>query len=45
MVAISLKEKILGEYKRKSSCPFDEKYDVNSTLKAFLNYSFFKLDD
>ena len=42
---ISLKEKILGEYNRKRSYPFDEKYDIKNTIKEFMNYSFFKSDD
>ena len=42
---ISLKEKILGEYNRKRSYPFDEKYDIKNTIKEFVNYSFFKSDD
>ena len=42
---ISLKEKILGEYHRKRSYPFDEKYDIKNTIKEFMNYSFFKSDD
>ena len=42
---ISLKEKILGEYYRKRSYPFDEKYDIKNTIKEFMNYSFFKSDD
>mgnify|MGYP000029313590 FL=1 len=37
----SLKEKILGEYKKKRSFPFDEKYDIKNTIKEFMNYSFF----
>ena len=37
----SLKEKILGEYKKKRSFPFDEKYDIENTIKEFMNYSFF----
>ena len=37
----SLKEKILGEYKKKRSFPFDEKYDIKNTIKVFMNYSFF----
>jgi len=41
----SLKEKILGEYNRKRSYPFDEKYDIKNTIKEFINYSFFKSDD
>jgi len=42
---ISLKEKILSEYNRKRSYPFDEKYDIKNTIKEFMNYSFFKSDD
>jgi len=42
---ISLKEKILGEYHRKRSYPFDEKYDIKNTIKEFINHSFFKSDD
>ena len=42
---ISLKEKILGEYHRKRSYPFDEKYDIKNTIKEFMNHSFFKSDD
>ena len=42
---ISLKEKILGEYHRKRSYPFDEKYDIKNTIKEFMNYSFFKSND
>jgi glycosyltransferase involved in cell wall biosynthesis len=41
----SLKEKILGEYNRKRSYPFDEKYAIKNTIKEFINYSFFKSDD
>ena len=37
----SLKEKILGEYMKKRSFPFDEKYDIKNTIKEFMNYSFF----
>ena len=37
----SLKEKIFGEYKKKRSFPFDEKYDIKNTIKEFMNYSFF----
>jgi glycosyltransferase involved in cell wall biosynthesis len=41
----SLKDKILGEYNRKRSLPFDEKYAIKNTIKEFMNYSFFKSDD
>jgi glycosyltransferase involved in cell wall biosynthesis len=41
----SLKEKILGEYNRKRSYPFDEDYDIRNTIRKFINYSFFKSDD
>lgn len=38
----SLKEKIIGEYNRKRSYPFNENYDIKNTIKQFINYSFFK---
>jgi len=41
----SLKEKILGEYNKKRSYPFDVKYDIRNTIKEFMSYSFFKSDD
>ena len=41
----SLKEKILGEYNRRRSYPFDEKYNIENTIKEFVNYPFFKSDD
>ena len=41
----SLKEKILGEYNKKRSYPFDLKYDIKNTIKEFMSYSFFKSDD
>jgi glycosyltransferase involved in cell wall biosynthesis len=41
----SLKEKIIGEYKRKRSYPFNDNYDIKNTIKQFTNYSFFKSDD
>ena len=40
----SLKEKILNEYNRKRSYPFDEKYDIKNSIKEFMSYSFFKSD-
>ena len=40
----SLKEKILIEYNRKRSFPFDEKYDIKNSIKEFMSYSFFKSD-
>jgi glycosyltransferase involved in cell wall biosynthesis len=42
---ISLKEKILGEYNRQRSYPFDEKYDIKNTINEFLSHSFFKSVD
>ena len=41
----SLKEKILGEYKKRRSYPFDLKYDIKNTIKEFMSYSFFKSYD
>ena len=41
----SLKEKIIGEYNRKRSYPFNEKYDIKNTISAFLNHSFFKSNE
>jgi len=41
----SLKEKIIGEYKRKRSYPFNDNYDIKNTIKQFTKYSFFKSDD
>ena len=42
---ISLKEKILGEYIRKRRYPFDEKYEIKSTISRFLNYTFFNSNE
>ena len=39
----SLKEKIIVEYNRKRSYPFNENYDIKHTIKKFIKYSFFKL--
>ena len=41
----SLKEKIIGEYNRKRSYPFNDNYNIKNTIKQFINYSFFKSDD
>jgi glycosyltransferase involved in cell wall biosynthesis len=41
----SLKEKILSEYKKKRSFPFDEKYDIKNTICDFLSLDIFKKDD
>jgi glycosyltransferase involved in cell wall biosynthesis len=41
----SLKERILSEYYRKRSYPFDERYDIKNTIKEFFSFSFFKSDD
>lgn len=38
----SLKEKILGEYKKKRKLIFNEKYDIKSTINDFLNQPIFK---
>jgi len=38
----SLKDKILGEYKRKRKFIFNEKYDINNTIKDFINQSIFR---
>ena len=38
----SLKEKILGEYNKKRSYPFNDNYNIKITIKEFINYSFFK---
>ena len=38
-----LKEKIVGEYNRKRSYPFNPEYDIKNTIQQFLNYSFFKI--
>ena len=35
---ISLKDKILGEYNRKRSYPFVEKYDIKTTIKEFIDH-------
>ena len=40
----SLKEKIVGEYNRKRSYPFNDTYDIKNTIKKFINYSFFRSD-
>jgi glycosyltransferase involved in cell wall biosynthesis len=37
----SLKEKILGEYKKKRAYKFDNKYDIKNTISEFLKLSFF----
>ena len=41
----SLKEKIFGEYSKKRSYTFDEKFDIKNTIKEFMNHPFFKSDD
>ena len=41
----SLKERILSEYNRKRSYPFDERYDIKNTIREFFSFSFFKSDD
>ena len=37
----SLKEKILGEYKRRRSYKFDNRYDIRNTISEFLKLPFF----
>tara|TARA_B100001778_G_C18539003_1_gene607351 strand:+ start:60 stop:1211 length:1152 start_codon:yes stop_codon:yes gene_type:complete len=39
---ISLKEKILGEYKKKREFKFNQKYDIKNTISDFLKLPFFK---
>jgi glycosyltransferase involved in cell wall biosynthesis len=41
----SLKEKILNEYNRKRSFPFDEKYDIKNTICDFLALNIFEKYD
>ena len=41
----SLKEKILNEYNRKRSFPFDEKYDIKNTICDFLALNIFERYD
>ena len=41
----SLKEKILGEYKRNRNYPFDEKYDIKNTIYDFLSLDIFEKND
>ena len=41
----SLKEKIIGEYNRKRSYPFNDNYNIKNTIKQFINSSFFKSHD
>ena len=41
----SLKEKIIGEYNRKRSYPFNDNYNIKNTINQFINCSFFKSHD